>query len=208
MLSWQTTKRPSGRACDSWRCFADRSVFEIPAGGSSPRGALGYSRCLQELASQCEAQDIAPDMIVHASASAGTQAGLVFGRSLLDIECHVLGINVFHPDPQTLKDRVAFIVNGMFDTWSEIRALRPLQIDVNHAYLGDGYGLPTQACIEAITMAAQLEGVLFDPVYSGKALAAMIDQINLGNFSHFNDVVLVHTGGSASLSAYIDAFET
>jgi L-cysteate sulfo-lyase len=56
-------------------------------------------------------------------------------------------------------------------------------------------------------MVAQLEGVLFDPVYSGKALAALIDQINLGNFSHLNDVVLVHTGGSASLSAYVDAFE-
>ena len=186
---------------------ANRSVFEIPAGGSSPRGALGYSRCLQELASQCEAQDIAPDMIVHASASAGTQAGLVFGRSLLDIDCYVLGINVFHPDPQTLKDRVAFIVNGMFDTWSEIRALRPLQIDVNHAYFGDAYGIPTKACIDAINIAAQFEGILFDPVYSGKALAALIDQINLGNLGHLSDVVLLHTGGSASLGAYADAFD-
>jgi L-cysteate sulfo-lyase len=187
---------------------AGRRVFEIPAGGSSLRGALGYSQCLQELISQCGAQGIAHDMIVHASASGGTQAGLVFGRSLLDVDCHILGINVFHRDPQTLKDRVSKLAAGMFNAWPTVTALQPLQIDVNHAYLGDGYGLPTQACIEAITMAAQLEGLLFDPVYSGKALAAMIDQINLGNFSHFNDVVLVHTGGSASLSAYIDAFET
>ena len=184
-----------------------RQVFEIPAGGSSMRGALGYSQCLQELVNQCGTQGIAHDMIVHASASAGTQAGLVFGRSLLDVDCHILGINVFHPDPQKLKDRVSELVDGMFNAWPTVTALQPLQIDVNHAYFGDGYGLPTQACIEAISLAAQLEGVLFDPVYSGKALAAMIDQINLGNFSHFNDVVLVHTGGSASLSAYVDAFE-
>ncbi len=186
---------------------ADLRVFEIPAGGSSLRGALGYSQCLQELVSQCEAQGIAHDMIVHASASAGTQAGLVFGRSLLGVDCHILGINVFHPDPQTLKDRVRKLAEGMFNAWPAVTALQPLQIDVNHAYFGDGYGLPTQACIEAISMVAQLEGVLFDPVYSGKALAALIDQINLGNFSHLNDVVLVHTGGSASLSAYVDAFE-
>ena len=186
---------------------AGRQVFEIPAGGSSLRGALGYSQCLQELVSQCGTQGIAHDMIVHASASAGTQAGLVFGRSLLDVDCHILGINVFHPDPQTLKDRVGKLADGMFNAWPTVTALQPLQIDVNHAYFGDGYGLPTQACIEAISLAAQLEGVLFDPVYSGKALAAMIDQITLGNFSHFNDVVLVHTGGSASLSAYVDAFE-
>ena len=189
--------------------FADagRQVFEIPAGRSSLRGALGYSQCLQELVSQCDTQGVAHDMIVHASASAGTQAGLVFGRSLLDVDCHILGINVFHPDPQTLKDRVASIVNDMFDTWSEIRALRPIQIDINHAYFGDAYGIPTKACIDAINIAAQFEGILFDPVYSGKALAALIDQINLGNLGHLSDVVLLHTGGSASLGAYADAFD-
>ena len=184
-----------------------KRVYEIPAGGSSAVGALGYTRCLAELTVQCETQNIGMDLIVHASASAGTQAGLVFGKSLLGAPGQIFGINVFHPDPQTLKDRVLNLVQIMSERWPDAALQEDFQINVNHAYLGDGYGLPTQACVRAIRMAAQLEGLLFDPVYSGKALAALIDQINLGNFNHLNDVILIHTGGSASLGAYIDAFD-
>jgi L-cysteate sulfo-lyase len=82
----------------------------------------------------------------------------------------------------------------------------PDRIVVNHAYLGSGDGQPNQATVDAIRMAASLEGVLFDPVYSGKALAALIDQINLGNYDHNDDVVLIHTGGAMSLSVYSSAF--
>ena len=81
-----------------------------------------------------------------------------------------------------------------------------LPININHAYFGEAYGKPTDAGLDAIKMVAELEGLLFDPVYSGKALAALIDQINLGNLSHHENVVLIHTGGAASLSAYVDAF--
>jgi L-cysteate sulfo-lyase len=95
----------------------------------------------------------------------------------------------------------------MSDRWPDAALAETFQVDVNHAYFGDGYGLPTTGCIKAIRIAAQLEGLLFDPVYSGKALAALIDQINLGNFNHLNDVILIHTGGSASLGAYIDVFD-
>jgi 1-aminocyclopropane-1-carboxylate deaminase/D-cysteine desulfhydrase-like pyridoxal-dependent ACC family enzyme len=80
-------------------------------------------------------------------------------------------------------------------------------IDVNHAYLGDGYGQPTAECLAAIRMAASLEGLLFDPVYSGKALAAMIDQITLGNLRDHQDVILIHTGGSPALYVYGQAFD-
>ena len=183
-----------------------KRVYEIPAGGSSAIGALGYTRCLAELMAQCETQGIGTDLIVHASASAGTQAGLVFGKSLLGMPGRILGINVFHPDPQTLKDRVLNLAQTMSERWPDAMLTDAFQINVNHAYLGEGYGLPTQACVKAIRMAAQMEGLLFDPVYSGKALAALIDQINLGNFNHLRDVILIHTGGSASLGAYIDAF--
>ena len=74
----------------------------------------------------------------------------------------------------------------------------------NHAYIGDGYGQPTPECLQAIRTAARTEALLFDPVYSGKALAAMLDQINLGNFDHLQDVVFIHTGGAASLPVYQD----
>ena len=184
-----------------------KQVYEIPAGGSSAIGALGYARCLAELIDQCREQGVRHDMIVHASASAGTQAGLVFGKSLIGIDCHILGINVFHPDPQTLTNRIRHLTQAMLTRWPDLVLASPWQIDINHAYLGEGYGKPTEGCLAAIHMAAQLEGLLFDPVYSGKALAALIDQINLGNLNHLSDVVLIHTGGGSSLGAYIDAFD-
>jgi L-cysteate sulfo-lyase len=183
-----------------------RRVYEIPAGGSSAVGALGYTRCLQELMIQCAEQGVKGDLILHASASAGTQTGLVFGKSVLDLSSKILGINVFHPDPQTLKDRVAHLATKMAESWPQAELKQPFDVQVNHAYIGEAYGKPTTACVRAINMAAQLEGVLFDPVYSGKALAALIDQINLGNLNHLDDVILIHTGGGASLGAYIDAF--
>lgn len=183
-----------------------RRVYEIPAGGSSAVGALGYTRCLQELMIQCAEQGVKGDLILHASASAGTQTGLVFGKSVLDLSSKILGFNVFHPDPQTLKDRVAHLATKMAESWPQAELKQPFDVQVNHAYFGEAYGKPTTACVRAINMAAQLEGVLFDPVYSGKALAALIDQINLGNLNHLDDVILIHTGGGASLGAYIDAF--
>jgi L-cysteate sulfo-lyase len=183
-----------------------RHVYEIPAGGSSAVGALGYTRCLQELITQCADQGVSHELIVHASASAGTQTGLVYGRSVLGLDSSILGINVFHPDPQTLKDRVTHLAVKMAERWPNAALIQPFDVQINHAYFGDGYGQPTEACIGAIHMAAQLEGVIFDPVYSGKALAALIDQINLGNLNHLDDVILIHTGGSASLAAYVDAF--
>ena len=78
----------------------------------------------------------------------------------------------------------------------------PLPTEVNHAYFGKGYGIPTQECLDAIRTMARLEGILFDPVYSGKALAALIDQITLGNFDDYEDVVLIHTGGTPALWVY------
>lgn len=183
-----------------------RQVYEIPAGGSSAIGALGYTRCLQELMTQCADQGVRCNLIVHASASAGTQTGLVFGQSALGLDSTILGINVFHPDPQTLKDRVAHLANKMAERWPQAELRQPFDVQVNHAYFGEGYGQPSEACIGAINMAARLEGILFDPVYSGKALAALIDQINLGNCNHLDDVILIHTGGGASLGAYVDAF--
>ena len=156
---------------------------------------------------QCATQNMDAELIVHASASAGTQAGLVFGQRLLNLPGQILGINVFHPDPRTLKDRVLNLAQTMSERWPDACTDAVFEVNVNHAYFGDGYGLPTEACIKAIRLAAQMEGLLFDPVYSGKALAGLIDQINLGNFNHLNDVILIHTGGSASLGAYIDAFD-
>ncbi|MEM9620385.1 MAG: D-cysteine desulfhydrase family protein [Pseudomonadota bacterium] len=190
-----------------------RRVYRIPAGGSNALGALGYARCAEELSQQCAAQQIAPSHIVHASSSAGTQAGLIYGMALLQDDqdspqsaTQILGINVYHPDPADLRTRLRQLLEKMGNRFGQNAALRAAEVHVNHAYIGEGYGLPTPETLQAISLAAELEGVLFDPVYSGKALAALIDQINIGNLANSSDVVMLHTGGSAALNVYTEQF--
>jgi L-cysteate sulfo-lyase len=177
-----------------------RQSYLIPAGGSNALGALGYGTCAEELALQIEQLNITPGCLVHASSSAGTQAGLLFGLPAVGIQCRVMGINVYHADPDKLRAEVTRLLKTMQSEYTS--AERPLPVEVNHAYFGTGYGIPTQECLDAIRTVARLEGVLFDPVYSGKALAALIDQITLGNFDQYDDVILLHSGGTPALWVY------
>ena len=147
-----------------------------------------------------------PTQIVHASASAGTQAGLVFGNAAQDYGVDILGVNVFHPDPDTLRQRTAGLLRSMQDRFSAVQSVEKLPIHINHAYFGDAYGQPTRASLDAIKMFASLEGILLDPVYSSKAAAGLIDQVALGNFDRHEHVVFIHTGGAAALSAYDSAW--
>jgi L-cysteate sulfo-lyase len=183
-----------------------RSAYEIPAGGSNPIGALGYVRCMAELARQADALGVQLGQIVHASASAGTQSGLVFGANALGLETHIMGVNVFHPSPETLRNRVQHIIRGLCERHPQAGVNAEVPIDINHAYLGEAYGIPSAEGLAAIHLAARMEGILLDPVYSGKAFAALIDQVNLGNFNEHSAIVFIHTGGHASLGAYADAF--
>ena len=180
-----------------------KTVYQIPAGGSNAIGALGYSRCINELMWQAP---FTPTQIVHASASAGTQAGLVFGKAAQDYGVDILGINVFHPDPDTLRQRITGLLRSMQDRFSAVQSVEKLPIHINHAYFGDAYGQPTRASLDAIKMFASLEGILLDPVYSSKAAAGLIDQVALGNFDRHEHVVFIHTGGAAALSAYDSAW--
>lgn len=180
-----------------------KTVYQIPAGGSNAIGALGYSRCINELVWQAPFK---PTQIVHASASAGTQAGLVFGNAAQDYGVDILGINVFHPDPDTLRQRITGLLRSMQDRFSAVQSVEKLPIHINHAYFGDAYGQPTRASLDAIKMFASLEGILLDPVYSSKAAAGLIDQVALGNFDRHEHVVFIHTGGAAALSAYDSAW--
>ncbi len=182
---------------------AGKTPYVIPGGGSNATGAQGYAVCAEELVQQCAAQDVALETVIHASSSAGTQAGLLWGFAHLRAAPRVLGVNVSQPDPATVKARIQKILSDLDE---QAPAPAPVDIEVNHAYFGTAYGQPTAECIEAIRMVARLEGLLFDPVYSGKAVAALIDQINLGNFSDARDVILIHTGGTPVLSVYDDAF--
>ncbi|MEM7098243.1 MAG: D-cysteine desulfhydrase family protein [Pseudomonadota bacterium] len=178
----------------------DETVYLIPPGGSNAIGALGYANCAQELHTQFRELNISPQHVFHASASSGTQAGLIYGFGFYDPSITINGINVFHPNPQSLQERIDNILNAMQDQFKPAPTLP--QIHINHAYFGDGYGIPTPETLAALNLLATTEGILFDPVYSGKALAGLIDQVTLGNLSSSSDVVLIHTGGAVALNVY------
>ena len=180
-----------------------RRPYLIPAGGSNATGALGYARCAVELIADCDHLGIKPRHVVHASSSAGTQAGLVYGFAHLGVDMTVHGINVYHEKLSDLESRILKIVG---DLASRHGPIETPAIQLTDRYRGKGYGFPTEATIDAIRLLARLEGLIFDPVYSGKAATALIDMVSVGQFGDAKDVILIHTGGVASLAVYDNAF--
>jgi L-cysteate sulfo-lyase len=182
-----------------------KKPYIIPGGGSNAIGALGYVNCARELAEQAASTGLTIDALVHATGSSGTQAGLVAGLAAIRSNMHLLGIGVRAPQPKQeqmvfdLAQRTADYLNtGLTIARSDVRA--------NCDYVGPGYGLPTDGMIKALKLLAGTEGLLFDPVYSGKGLDGLIDQIRKGYFDGMNNVVFLHTGGSAALFGYADTF--
>ncbi|APX24507.1 MAG: D-cysteine desulfhydrase family protein [Rhodobacteraceae bacterium] len=174
-----------------------RKVFVIPVGGSNVTGALGYRQAAQELDAQLVSAGVEATQIVMASGSGGTQAGLVLGTAT-----PVLGVSVSSSE-QELSDKVRGIVAEAVDTHGFTEAL-DRKITVDDGFVGAGYGQPTEAMHEAVTMVARLEGIFLDPVYSGKAMAGLVSLARDGALR--GPVVFLHTGGSPALFAYDDAF--
>lgn len=183
-----------------------KNPYIIPGGGSNPIGALGYVNCARELNEQAANAGLKIDALVHATGSSGTQAGLVAGLAELDSDIHLLGIGVRAPQDKQegmvhdLAVRtVEFMGTGTRIARDTVRA--------NCDYVGPGYGLPTDGMIDALKLLARTEGLLFDPVYSGKGLDGLIDQIRKGYFDGMDNVVFLHTGGSAALFGYPETFD-
>ena len=178
----------------------------IPVGGSSARGALGYARCAQELLQQSRMLGIDLDLVVHASGSAGTQAGLIAGFAALGAEVPVLGICVSRPAAEQEEKVMGLVAETLH--LLEVSAPFPRQrVRANGDYVGEGYGIPTPGMIDAVKLAARLEGLLLDPVYTGKAMAGLIDLVRKDALDKTKNVVFLHTGGAAALFAYRSTFE-
>lgn len=185
---------------------AGRQPYIIPGGGSNAIGALGYVDCALETVAQANAENLVIDLVIHATGSAGTQAGLVTGLVGSNSQIPVLGIGVRVPKPQ--QEENVFKLAQL--TASHLGIEGVVQRDdvvANCDYVGEGYGVPAASTIEAIELFARLEGILLDPVYSGKGAAGLIDLIRNGTLSHLQNVVFVHTGGSQALFGYRDAFQ-
>jgi L-cysteate sulfo-lyase len=181
------------------------NVYTIPGGGSNTTGALGYVDCAFEMLNQINNMGISVDHIVHATGSAGTQAGLVTGLKGTNANIPLLGIGVRAPQDKQEEN----VFNLAVDTAKNLGyegVVKREDVVANCNYIGDGYGIPTKAGVEAIKMFAELEGLLLDPVYSGKGASGLIDLIRKGFFKKGQRVVFLHTGGSASLFGYMNYF--
>jgi len=158
-----------------------KNPYVIPGGGSNETGALGYVNAAFELVHQANERSLKIDHLVHATGSAGTQAGLVVGMQAMNSGIPVYGVSVRAPK-QKQEENVFGLAQRTLD------------------------GLPTDSMIDAVKMLASFEGILLDPVYSGKGFAGLIDLIRKGHFKKGENVVFLHTGGSVSLFAYPKIF--
>jgi L-cysteate sulfo-lyase len=179
--------------------------YIIPGGASNPVGALGYVNCAIEMLGQFEEQGLNVSHIVTATGSAGTQGGLIVGLKAMDSEIPLLGIGVNIPrDAQ--EEKVFNLARETAGFIGKPGCVAREDVVANCNYVGEGYGVPTESMNEAVLMLARTEGLLFDPVYSGKALAGMIDLVRKGELGDGN-IVFLHTGGAAALFAYADQLE-
>jgi len=179
--------------------------YIIPGGGSNHIGALGYVNCALETLAQANDRGLHIDHFVTATGSAGTQAGLVVGLEATNSQIPVLGIGVRAPKEKQ-EENVFNLACKTAQHMGMPEIVSRDKVIANSDYVGDGYGIPTDSMIDAVTMMAREEGILMDPVYSGKGLAGLIDHIRIGFFTKGQNIVFLHTGGSIGLFGYLDAF--
>lgn len=182
-----------------------RKVYTIPGGGSNATGALGYANAAMELVQQANMMGLKIDRIVHATGSAGTQAGMVVGLKAISANIPLLGIGVRAPKPKQ-EENVFKLALATAEKLGCQGVVTRDDVVANTDYVGEGYGIPTPECLQAIEMFAQLEGILLDPVYSGKGAAGLIDLIRNGELADDENIVFLHTGGAVALFGYTDAF--
>ena len=175
--------------------------YLIPGGGSNPVGALGYAHVAFELLAQANEQGLAIDRLVHATGSAGTQAGLVAGLHATSSPIRVLGIGVRNPKARQ-EASVLALARATARHMGIDREIPDTAVEANCDYVGAGYGQPTDGMIEAVQLLARSEGIFLDPVYSGKAMAGLVDLVRNGTFKRGDTVVFLHTGGAPGLFGY------
>ena len=173
-------------------------TYRIPVGASDEVGLWGYIDCANELKQDFESAGISPDAIVSATGSGGTLAGLIIGNKLHKLNTRVIAFNVCD-DEAYFKRKISrdFVLwreryNSNFD-------IKQLPIEVIDGYVGPGYGRATSEVFETIREVARLEGIILDPVYTGKAFNAMLREIRSGRLEGMSDIVFIHTGGMLGL---------
>ena len=182
-----------------------RNAYIIPGGASNPIGALGYVSCAQEIIGQTFEMGLKIDRVICASGSAGTHSGLLTGFWGTNSNIPVVGINVSRPK-ETQEELVYDLVQRTADYLGVKERVPRDAVLCFGDYVGPGYSLPTPEMTEAVKLVARTEAILLDPVYTGKAMAGLIDLAQKGFFKKEENVLFLHTGGSPALYAYLDNF--
>lgn len=173
-----------------------RKPYLVPYGGSSPTGALGYAFAIEEYMKQ----NVEADWMVFATSSGGTHAGLVLGQRIFGYKGNVLGVSIDEPE-NWLKDHVSKLASDSSEKLGERISFTPADVLANDNYCKAGYGILTGAEREAVQLFAKHEGLLLDPVYTGRAAAGLIDLIRKGFFKREETILFWHTGGQPALFA-------
>ena len=184
---------------DELRAAGERP-YVIPTGGSVPIGAAGYVAMVAELLAQLVSAGEAPSRLYFPTGSLGTQAGLVVGAQAFSAPFAIYGVAVEHPVNQLIADGVT-LANGTAELLGIGRRFTAADITIDGAFIGADYGVPTEEGTEAIRLLARTEAVFLDPVYSGKAMAALIGHVRAGEVDSNEAVIFLHTGGGPSLFA-------
>jgi 1-aminocyclopropane-1-carboxylate deaminase/D-cysteine desulfhydrase-like pyridoxal-dependent ACC family enzyme len=192
---------PEMEAVAAAESAAGRRPYVIPLGASTPLGAAAFAHAVTELLEQVTP----PDVIVHASSSGGTQAGLLAGCALAGIPTKVLGISADEPAP-SLAAAVRAILSGLAELigpggGAHARLLADAEIEIDDRFVGGGYGVPTPQSREAIELVARTEAIFLDPTYTAKAMAGLVSLVRNGAFKTTDTVLFWHTGGQVGLFA-------
>ena len=179
--------------------------YFIPLGGSDEIGSLGYVRCAKEILKQLSEQETEIDQIILATGSAGTQAGLLAGLIAGNSNIPVLGINVSRGEKEQ-TELVDSLLRKVLLKLNFDEKLASERVFTNGNYYGESYGVPTQSMVSAVKQCASLEGLLLDPVYTGKAMAGLMDLCRKKIIKPESNILFLHTGGSAGLFAYQEVF--
>lgn len=177
-----------------------KPAFLIPAGGSTPIGALGFVNAAFELQEQEQALGFTFDRIVMATSTAGTAAGVATGLGIADAVRPIDAVMVYEPASELCP-----ILDGLITQTSELLGIGSpgtAPVTLLDGYLGDGYGIPSEGSARALALLAKLEGILIDPVYTSKAMHALFDRIETGEISGSQRILFWHTGGTQALQAY------
>jgi len=180
--------------------------YVIPYGGSNPRGALGFVDGVAELIEQLRADDISIDAIVFASSSGGTHAGLMVGKEIAAANFELIGIAIDKEEAgtgkKTLAEHIAEIATGTAELLHFPTTFTAADVTLFDNYTGKGYGMVGKLEKNALRLIAKTEGILLDPVYTGRAMGGLLNLIDQGKFSAGETVLFWHTGGLPALFSY------